>query len=140
MRIDLEFMELHSPLFFAGINWGTKIDKKSKGGVEIYFETFLFSDGTSTEKYILVYGNKMHMVDGVAGSTLSKPAQLGVMLPTVTVVKPIVAEAIDRAMIKAQATGPERTIRTAQVSTPLDKVQGKPGRKPKYQGEETQGE
>ena len=134
MRIDFEFVELHTPLFLDGVNFGTKLyadrRKNTKGPVDLWYDTVL-------AKYFVLYQSKLAMIDTVASSTLVDSTQVGV--ETATVAK---AKAVDdgpryepRPAVKAQATGPEKTIRTAQVSTPLDKVQGVPGRRAKFQGE-----
>lgn len=131
MKIDLEFVELHSPLFLGGVNFGLKLYPNSKGGLEMWYDTDL-------EHTIVVYKGKVAMLETTASMTLKDPKQLG--LDIAPPAKPGLATLKDvfpQAAVKAQVTGPERTIRTAQVSTPHDNVQGKPGRKAKFQGEES---
>lgn len=37
-QIELKFAELHNPLFFAGKNWGTKLDPGNKAGISIFYD------------------------------------------------------------------------------------------------------
>lgn len=48
MKIDLTFAHLHSPLFFAGKNWGEKLDIKNtaKGSIQLSYDR--------TEKELLI--------------------------------------------------------------------------------------
>lgn len=141
MKIDFEFVELHTPLFLNGVNFGTKLyadrRKNSKGPVDLWYDTVL-------AKYFVLSSNKLAMLDTVASSTLVNSMQVGVETAPLVRAKDdgVNYEQPKQQPVKAQATGPERTIRTAQVSTPMDVVQGVPskGKKPRYQGEESQGE
>lgn len=137
MKVDLEFVELHTPLFIEGMNFGTKLyldPKKSKAPIQMWYDT--------TEKLIfVVYNSKLAFFENWANATCKDPKQFGVELtnPKATVVN--VADKTGLVIHqRAQVTGPEKTIRTAQVATPMDKVQGAPSKKAKYQGEESQGE
>lgn len=38
MQIKLRFAELHNPLFFAGRNWGTKLDPGVKAELSIFYD------------------------------------------------------------------------------------------------------
>lgn len=38
MKIDLEFAELHTPLFFLGKNFGLKLDPKKLAGLKLVFD------------------------------------------------------------------------------------------------------
>lgn len=143
MKIDLEFVELHSPLFIthgiSGTNFGEKLHidpkKNLKGALD-----FLYYD-TDLKHTIVGYKGKVSLIENVASMTLIDPMQVGIktVLPIVTRTATIPVQL--KEPIKAQASGPGLGIKfNAQVETPIDKVQGKPGRKAKYQGEESQGE
>lgn len=121
MRIDLEFVELHSSLFLDGINFGTKLyadPKRSKWPVEIYYDTEL-------EHTIVIYKDKLAMVESTASKTVKDPKLIKLASQKVL---------IKEAELKVEAVMP--WTGSAQVSTPQSTVQGKPGRKAKYQGEE----
>lgn len=135
MRIDLEFVELHSALFILGTNFGEKLHidpKKNKSPLTaLYYDTDGTGQYTKLESVVVEYKGSITVLDSVASRTIK-----GVKAPEVIqVYHPQVAGVV----VKAQIGGP-KDVFTAQVSTPLDKVQGKPGRKPKYQGQESQGE
>lgn len=140
MKIDLEFAHLHGPLFIThdngGTNFGEKIyidqRKNLKGKLDaLYYDTDL-------RHTVVVYKGKVSMIENVSSATLVDPSQIGVKIPKVEVPAYIARVSPPPAPVKAQVGGPEKF--QAQVSTPHDKVQGKPGRKAKYQGEESQGE
>jgi len=40
MQIELKFADLHNPLFFAGKNWGTKLDpmKPGHGEIKLFYD------------------------------------------------------------------------------------------------------
>lgn len=38
-KIDLEFAELHAPLFFLGKNFGLKLDEKRFAGIKMTYDT-----------------------------------------------------------------------------------------------------
>jgi hypothetical protein len=137
MKIDLEFVELHSPLFIDGMNFGLKLyadPKKSKAPISMYYDTDL-------RHTIVLYKNKVSMIESTAGATLKDPTQLG-FAPKAPAAISFVKNAQETAMnvTRAQASGPEKVIRTAQVSTPHSQTPKTILRRPKYQGEESQGE
>ena len=142
MKIDLEFAELHSPLFIThdngGTNFGEKlyIDPKRnlKGALDaLYYDTDL-------RHTVVMYRGKVALIENIASMTLKDPDKVGLA----PVVRPVLTPVRPTPFIpqpgKAQVGGPGEVRLSAQVSTPIDKVQGKPGRKAKFQGEETQGE
>lgn len=142
MRIDLKFVELHAPLFLAETNFGTKLysDKPIKGkNLELWYETDL--------KHTFVVANgEVAMIESTASKTVADISQLKEYVKIKVVNQGTMFSKTDHAAatikslpVKAQVSGPGQGI-TAQVSTPMDKVQGKPGKKAKFQGEETQGE
>lgn len=135
MKLDLEFVELHSPLFLADTNFGMKLyadpKKSQKGMIKMWYDTEL-------EHTVIVYKHHVAIIESTASKTLSDPNQIGVKVEAV--LPKIVPLVMPATQIKAQVSGPGIGLKTAQVSTPMDKVQGKPGRKAKYQGEESQGE
>lgn len=119
----VKLVQLHEPLFLAGVNFGTKLQiRTGKGDLALTHDT-------DSDHVIVEFGNERAHIKNWASFNEDinlKPEVVRVVtLPTPGV--------------KAQVSGPEKPF-AAQVSTPLDKVQGKPGRKAKYQGEETQGE
>lgn len=126
MKIDLEFVELHSNLFVDGMNFGLKLyadPKKNKAPIKIWYDTDL-------RHTAVLYKDKISLIESTASMTLKDPNQIGYNSEDLEVRHTVVN------------AGPViiPTIIKAQVSTPQDKVQGKPGRKAKYQGEESQGE
>lgn len=135
MKIDLEFVELNTPLFLNNINFGTKITPQTKGRpVTMWYDT----DHRHT---IIISGNKVAIVEETASMTMYDPSQLGIQIDKPKQTTPTKETLVDysKPPIKAQLTGPERTIirPQAQVETPIDRVQGTPGRKAKYQGQES---
>lgn len=141
MKIDFEFIELHTSLFLGGVNFGLKLYPTSKGGLDMYYDTDL-------KHYVVIYKTHVAMIRDVASATLKNPSHIGVELcekpgHTMTLKLTQQEDALaptSTTPVKAQATGPEKTIRTAQVSTPHSKPPKAPGRPAKYQGEESQGE
>lgn len=138
MRIDLEFVELHTPLFLDGINFGLKLysnSKKNKAPITMWYDTEL-------KHTVVVCKDKVALIETTASMTLFNPKQIGLAIASAhkEVVNQTWAQT-STAAVRAQVSGPGIGLKqTAQVSTPLDKVQGTPGRKAKYQGEESQGE
>ena len=137
MRIDLEFVELHSPLFIDGTNFGLKLysdPKKCKAPIELWYDTDL-------RHTIVLYKNKVSLIESTASMTLTKPSQIGIELtPALTKPHAIIPIAAEDRIVRAQATGPEKTIRTAQVSDPTREAPKTIIRRPKFQGQESQGE
>src|SRR6478672_4309701 len=128
MKIKCRFMEVGKPLFLAGTNYGEKLYPKSgKGTMEIFWDedkrrAEVHAKGAYTyvtEPWVFTY----------------EPEQAASMKPVENIHHDHII-----APVHAQIGGPA-DVRKVQVSTPMDKVQGKPGgRKAKFQGEETQGE
>lgn len=122
----VKLVQLHEPLFLAGVNFGNKLQHKSgKGDLAITHDT--------ESDHILVEfnGERAHIKNWASFNEDTVPKN--VFVPKE------IGDTIYA--IKAQASGPGMGLKlNAQVETPLDKVQGKPGRRPRYQGEESQGE
>ena len=120
----VKLVQLHEPLFLAGVNFGNKLIPRSNKG------TLDLSHDTESDHVLVIFnGERAHIKNWASFNedTVSKPEP-----------KNITHAQTSEAPVKAQVGGPARF--QAQISTPLDKVQGKPGRKAKFQGEETQGE
>lgn len=124
----LKLVQLSEPLFLAGVNFGTKIQPRTgKGDVTIEWDQeydhviIKFNGETARIKHYASIN-----IDNGKVETISQVSHAQIAYP-----------------VTAQIGGPGDVLkqRTAQVSTPLDKVQGKPSttKKAKYQGE-TQGE
>lgn len=127
MRIDVEVLQLPlgESLFLSGKNFGNKIKVGDKGIKELYYV-----EGTGFVH--VVCDGQIARVKGYMSFTEKR----------LTSAKAL--EILDKAIpevyakIQAQATGPERTIRTAQVSNPTQEVQNPPkGKRAKYQGQES---
>lgn len=128
MKIECQFMELGKPLFLAGTNYGEKLKEQcGKGTLSIVWDEEKrraeIRDGRGfftfvTEPWVFTYEPKQTRPTLVVNKSHAQVANVSA---------------------KAQVGGPQDVFR-AQVSTPMEKVQGKPGRKPKFQGEESQGE
>ena len=122
----VKLVQLHEPLFLAGVNFGNKlIPRSGKGHLE------LTHDDVSDHVIVDFNGEIAHIKNWASfnedGPVKEAPKN--------------VHHDQRIAPVKAQASGPGIALKfNAQVETPLDKVQGKPGRKAKYQGEESQGE
>ena len=120
----VKLVQLHEPLFLAGVNFGIKLQPRSgKGHLELSY------DDVSDHILVDFNGEIAHIKNWASFNedTIAKPEP-----------KNITHAQTSEAAVKAQVGGPARF--QAQVETPMDKIQGKPGRKAKYQGEETQGE
>jgi hypothetical protein len=108
--IDLDFIELHSPLFFAGKNWGTKISATSNTGTT----TGLKLSYDKEEKEIhLVYGTKMTMIPREAAGNITpiNPKDFGHDIKT------------DHTKPKTHKShAMTANINKAQVSTPMGHV------------------
>ena len=126
----LKLVQLSEPLFLAGVNFGTKIQPRTgKGDVTIEWDEkfdhviITFNGEVARIKH---YASINYRVDNKEVETITQVSHAQIAYP-----------------VTAQIGGPGDVLkqRTAQVSTPLDKVQGKPSttKKAKYQGE-TQGE
>jgi hypothetical protein len=122
----VKLVQLHEPLFLAGVNFGNKLQPRSgKGHLE------LTHDDVSDHVIVNFNGQIAHIKNWASFNEETPELET-------TEVVPIARSA---AAVKAQASGPGLGLKfQAQVETPIDKVQGKPGRKAKYQGEESQGE
>jgi len=137
MKLDLEFVELHAPLFINGTNFGLKLyadPKKNKGPVTLWYDTDL-------RHTFVIFKDKVAMIENTASMTLSNPEQVGLALSSHPVLNQLAAQPLPNTTVKAQVSGPGVGMHhTAQVSTPMDKVQGGKKKIAKYQGEESQGE
>jgi hypothetical protein len=124
MITKVKLVQLYEPLFLAGVNFGNKLQAKSgKGHLELTHDT-------DSDHIIVSFNGEISHIKYWASYNEDTPNKPEIKLAS----HPMTAGAAT----KAQIGGPARF--QAQVSTPQDKVQGKPGRKPKYQGEESQGE
>lgn len=138
MKITLDFIQLSEPLFLGGVNFGNKVYTTSKGGVTMWYDTDL-------EHTIVVYKNHVAMIEQTASKTLYDPSEIGISIPKIQ--KPIMNNVshpqTSGLAVRAQASGPNReemmrpVQMSAQVSTPTTEEPKKPGRRPKYQGQES---
>ena len=138
MKFDLEFVETHNPVFIGGINLGNKLyanSKDNKGGalLKMYYDTEGTGQFTKQEYVVVEYKDKVVILDAVATRVLKSTQEIPVV------------KAVHHAQvmgIKAQVGGPGDVLKSAQVETPIDKVQGgiKTVRRPRFQGQESQGE
>lgn len=126
MISKVKLVQLHEPLFLAGVNFGIKLQERSGKG------QLTLTHDTDTDHIIVDFNNER--------AHIKNWASFNEDTPTKETSKSIHHD--HRIMpINAQVSGPGQGLKfNAQVETPLDKVQGKPGRKAKYQGEESQGE
>jgi hypothetical protein len=137
MRVELNLMQLHEPLFLAGANLGNKLTPQSaKGKMQLFYDTDL-------RMGIVIYKGEVALIRNWASINLTSPQDLGITVDKG--LQPV--DHIDHRIVpfnphvKAQVSGPEKPVITAQVSNPTLQVQNPPkGRKPKFQGEENQGE
>lgn len=132
MRLDLEFMQLHEPLFLDGVNFGLRLEPKSaKGHLNLNYDTEL-------QLGLVTFRGKVAIVPNIANATVANPHQLGIQTIEEIKIAPVVAI---NPHVRAQVSGPEKPVQTfpTQVSDPT-KVVRRPGRPPRFQGEETQGE
>lgn len=55
-RIDISFLHLHAPLFFANKNWGEKIDTRNthKGKIEMVYDRDLSEVLIKCEKHVSI--------------------------------------------------------------------------------------
>lgn len=134
LKTNLEFAALHGPVFIShdngGTNFGEKLyyDKRNKGQFD---EFYLEEREGYSDRIVVKYKGKTSYIQNWQNVVLLE-----------NTVKPVlVATVVHTPQVRAQASGPGMGLKfSAQVETPIDKVQGKPGRKAKYQGEESQGE
>lgn len=127
MITKVKLVQLHEPLFLAGVNFGNKLQQRSGKG-----ELILTHD-TDSDHILVDFGGERAHIKNWASFNESTAEKV--------LVKQMHHPETAGASIKAQVSGPGQGLKfNAQVETPMDKVQGKPGRRPKYQGEESQGE
>ena len=119
MKIDLEFVELHQPLFLAGVNFSTKLTPAMKGGIKMWYDTEL-------EHTFVIYNGKVAMIENTASKTMYDPSQLGINAKASILTKPV--------LVQADAT--PTTWSGAQVETPASKPPKTIRRPAKMQGEE----
>lgn len=127
MILDLEFVELHQPLFIDGMNFGLKLyadPKKNKAPIEMWYDTEL-------RHTVIVYKQKVALIESTASKTLKNPDQLGY---------PVLETKQTLIRMDLPQSHPNHPMKTAQVSTPISQPPKKPGRPAKYQGDESQGE
>lgn len=134
MKVDLEFVELSTPLFLGKVNFGLKIEPTTKGkSLKMWYDT------DSGLTYI-IYQDKVSIHTKTENMVMYDPSQLGIAIQkqpqklSDTTTKDVPFQ------VKAQVSGPGIGLKSAQVETPISKVQGTPGRKAKFQGQESQGE
>lgn len=137
MKIKLDYIQLHEPIFIGGVNLPNKLEPNGpKGPMDLYYDTDL-------RLWFIVFKGFVGFVSSVAGSVASNPKDLGFEEMQRTPYKsgPITTHQPQGTFpAHAQIGGPADVFKV-QVSTPMDKVQGKPGaKKAKFQGEESQGE
>jgi hypothetical protein len=122
----VKLVQLHEPLFLAGVNFGNKLQPRGgKGHLELTHDS-------ETDHILVNFGGEIAHIKNWASFNEDNGVIAKVVEHPDNRIQPIV---------KAQVSGPGQGLKfSAQVETPLDKVQGKPGRKAKYQGEESQGE
>jgi hypothetical protein len=121
----VKLVQLHEPLFLAGVNFGNKLQPRSgKGHLEL-------SHDSESDHIIVDFNGEIAHIKNWASFNEDNGVEM----------KFKVIDSRDTPVVKAQVSGPGQGMKfNAQVETPHDKVQGKPGRKAKYQGEESQGE
>lgn len=121
----VKFVQLHEPLFLAGVNFGNKLQPRSGKGM-----LDLSHDSVSDHVLVNFNGEVAHIKNWASFNEDSG-------VPEQTFVEKMTLSS----PVKAQASGPGLGLhKSAQVETPHDKVQGTPKKKAKFQGEETQGE
>lgn len=128
MNNKVKLVQLHEPLFLAGVNFGTKLLPRSGKG-----DLVLSHDSVSDHIIVNFNGEIAHIKHWASFNEDTN-------LVAAKAVR-IESEQASVQAVRAQASGPGQGLKfNAQVETPHDKVQGRPGRKAKYQGEESQGE
>lgn len=107
MKIDLEFAELHNPLFLAGTNLQMKLDPAKRQGLVLVYDR--------AEKELLVYyNNKVAIIPSSNVSSMT-PVNSAILGAAVAVPAPVAAKPVHKGKINAQ------------VSTPMDHVFGGEG-------------
>lgn len=123
MKVDLDMVEVETTVFISGRNFGPKIFKDPKLGKSV--------DGmwydTDLKLTFLQSGSKVVIVQNPKGSLMRDPSQLGINVSA-------------SQMITQYQVASEIFSGQVQVSTPLQTVRRPGGKKPKFQGEESQGE
>lgn len=128
MKIQCQFMNLGEPLFFYGVDYGKKlVPNHPKGHLTIDYDTEL-EEATIT--------NTKGQFTKITKSWIFsyEPLQEKVEI------KNVHQDQRQINIVKAQVGGPAEVFNSAQVETPISKVQNRPKRPPKFQGEESQGE
>ncbi len=108
MKIDLDFAELHAPLFFGNKSFGTKLYQKQHAGIKLVYDR--------AEKELIVEWNGVSTIVpvGNVANMVAKPAAA--------------VEAKFPTEVKPAAPMPELArTRTAQVSSPQGHVHAGPG-------------
>lgn len=101
-QIELEFAELHTPLFFLGKNFGPKLDIAKFSEIKLVYDR--------TERELLVHwGKRVAIIPREAVACMIPQGDEPVKRP-VNIVHPMVAG-----------------LASAQVSTPMGHVQAGPG-------------
>lgn len=122
MKIDLDIIQLNNndSLFLAGKNFGNKIQLGQKNIKEMYYDTDSGLAIVVCEGYTARIRGFLSVVDR----------------KDKTEVKTHISHPMIKNIAPAQVSDPTGVRVSAQVETPMQKVQGTPGRKPKYQGQE----
>lgn len=97
MKINLEFAELHTPLFLGGRNFGLKLDNNKFSGLNLVYD--------QTEKELWITHNNKTAIVPTSNVVSMTPGELK---PVEEIAKPVAA--------------PQRGVRSAQVSTPTSHV------------------
>lgn len=122
----VKLVQLHEPLFLTGCDLGKKlVEKHSKG-------TLSLGHDTDSDHVIVEFkGERAHVKNW---------ASFNEDIGDKTVQPEVKSHPITTGVaVKAQIGGPMSAF-TAQVETPMDKIQQPPKKRAKYQGEESQGE
>lgn len=118
-KVPMQLLQLskNESLFLAGKNFGDKVKVGDKGVTDIFLDmdtglAHVVCDGQ--EAWVKGYMN------------INPKKELGNNKPLIT----------HHAMTANIARAQVETPHSAQVETPIQKIQGRPGRPPKYQGQE----
>lgn len=122
----VKLVQLHEPLFLTGCDLGKKlIEKHQKGSLSLGHDT------DSDHVIVEFKGERAHIKNWASfNEDIGAPIE-----KLVTKSHPITTGVA----VKAQIGGPMSAF-TAQVETPMDKIQQPPKKRAKFQGEESQGE
>lgn len=92
-KVDITFLHLHTPLFFAGRNWGEKLDKRqtAKGKIEMTYWRENSEVHITCEKHFAIIP-----ISNVVSMT---------PIPAEPLVEPV-SKAMANAKINAQVSGP----------------------------------